>query len=100
MQLVAFRAAPVVADSTPPTAPTNLLANAISGSQVDLTWTASTDNIGVAGYLLERCQGASRSNFAQIATSTATGFRDTGLVAGAPYSYRVRATDPPANLSP
>ena len=100
MQLVAFRAAPVVADSTPPTAPTNLLANAISGSQVDLTWTASTDNIGVAGYLIERCQGASCSNFAQIATSTATGFSDTGLVAGVTYSYRVRATDSAGNLSP
>ena len=54
----------------------------------------------MAGYLIERCQGASCSNFAQIATSTATGFSDTGLVAGVTYSYRVRATDSAGNLSP
>ena len=36
---------PVVADTTPPTAPTGLDASAASGpAQVNLTWTASTDN--------------------------------------------------------
>ncbi len=91
---------PVGIDSQAPTAPTNLLANAVSGTQINLTWTASTDNVGVSNYLIERCQGAGCSNFTQIATSTTAGFNNTGLTAGNTYSYRVRATDASSNLSP
>src|SRR2546425_4804138 len=86
-------------DTTPPTAPANLTATAASASQINLAWTASTDNVGVTGYRVERCQGAACSNFAQIATPTATTFSDTGLTASASYSYRVRATDAANNLS-
>ena len=43
---------------------------AASSSQINLSWTASTDNVGVTGYLVERCQGAGCTNFAQIATPT------------------------------
>jgi dihydrofolate reductase/chitodextrinase len=90
---------PPVPDTTPPTAPANLTATAVSGSQVNLTWTASTDNVGVTGYLLERCTGASCSTFAQIATPTVTSYSDTGLSSATSYSYRVRATDAASNLS-
>ena len=64
-------------------APTNLTAAAVSGTQINLSWTASTDNIGVTGYLIERCQGAGCSTFAQIATPVGTGtsYNDTGLTA-------------------
>ncbi len=86
-------------DTTPPTAPTNLAAAAASGTQINLSWTASTDNVGVTGYRVERCQGAGCNNFAQIATPTATSFGDTGLAASTSYSYRVRATDATGNLS-
>ncbi len=86
-------------DTTPPTAPTNLTATAASAAQINLSWTASTDNVGVTGYKVERCSGASCSNFAQIATPTATTFNDTGLTASTSYSYRVRATDATNNLS-
>ena len=99
MQMVAFRT-PVSGggtDTTPPTTPTNLTAT-VSGTQINLSWTASTDNVGVTGYLLERCQGAGCSNFAQIATPTTTTYSDIGLGAGS-YSYRVRATDAAGNLS-
>src|ERR1700719_2620511 len=65
---------PAVPDTTPPTAPTNLAATAASSSQINLSWTASTDNVGVTGYKVERCQGAGCSNFAQIATPVATTF--------------------------
>ena len=90
---------PVLAETIPPSAPAALAATAVSGTQVNLTWTASTDNVGVTGYRLERCQGAGCSTFAEFATSTGTSFSDTGLAAGTTYSYRVRATDAAGNLS-
>ncbi len=86
-------------DTTPPTAPTNLVATAASSTQINLTWTASADNVGVTGYMAERCQGANCNNFAQIGTPTTASFNDTGLTAGTSYSYRVRATDAAGNLS-
>jgi chitodextrinase len=86
-------------DTIPPTAPTGLVATAVSPTQINLSWTASTDNVGVTGYRVERCQGASCSNFAQIATTTTATFSDTGLTGSTSYSYRVRATDAAGNLS-
>src|SRR5580692_11499324 len=86
-------------DTTPPTAPTNLTATAASTTQINLAWTASTDNVGVAGYKVERCAGAGCTNFAQIATPTATTFNDTGLTSSTSYSYRVRANDAAGNNS-
>jgi hypothetical protein len=76
-----------------------LTATAAGTSQVNLAWTASTDNVGVTGYRVERCQGAGCSSFTQIATPTAPGFNDTGLAPATTYRYRVRATDAAGNLS-
>src|SRR5271168_282202 len=90
---------PPVQDTTPPTAPANLAATAASGTQINLAWTASTDNVGVTGYKVERCTGAACANFAQIATPTAATFNDTGLTASSSYSYRVRANDAAGNNS-
>jgi chitodextrinase len=91
---------PVIAsETTPPSAPTNLTATAASSTQVNLSWSASTDNVGVTGYLLERCQGAGCTSFAQVATPSGTSFNDSGLTANTSYSYRVRATDASGNLS-
>src|SRR6202035_5171875 len=88
------------ADTTPPTAPSGLGATAASATQINLTWTASTDNVGVTGYLIERCQGAGCATFAQIAApGTGTTYSDMGLTASTSYSYRVRATDAAGNLS-
>jgi hypothetical protein len=87
-------------DTTPPITPANLAANLISAPQINLSWTDSIDNVGVTGYLLERCQNAGCSNFAQIAAPTATNYSDTALVAETSYSYRVRAKDAAGNLSP
>jgi Fibronectin type III domain len=87
------------ADTTPPSAPTNLVLTVVSGTQINLAWTASTDNVGVTGYKVERCQGGGCSNFAQIGTTTNTTYSDTGLTASTSYSYRVRATDAAGNLS-
>jgi glucose/arabinose dehydrogenase/chitodextrinase len=87
-------------DTTPPTAPTGLTATAAGSSQINLSWTAATDNVGVTGYRVERCQGAGCSNFAEIGTTSPTSFGDTGLSASTSYSYRVRATDAATNLGP
>src|SRR4029077_21075952 len=86
-------------DTLPPTAPSNLAAKTISASQVNLTWAASTDNIGVTGYRVERCQNANCTTFAQIASVTGTSYSDSGVTADNIYQYRVRATDAAGNLS-
>ena len=87
----------VIPDTQAPTAPSGLTAT-VSGNQINLRWTASTDNVGVTGYRVERCQGAGCTTFAQIAALTTTTYSNTGLGAGG-YSYRVRATDAAGNLS-
>ena len=86
-------------DTTPPTAPTGLGATASGSSQITLNWTAATDNVGVTGYGLERCQGAACTTFAQIATPSGTTYNDTGLLPSTTYQYQVRATDAAGNFS-
>jgi chitodextrinase len=86
-------------DTVPPSAPTSLLVTAVSSSQLNLSWTASTDNVAVSGYKVERCQGSACSNFTQVAAPTGTTYNDTGLAGSTSYSYRVRATDAAGNLS-
>lgn len=79
------------ADSTPPSTPTNLTASP-SGTQVALSWTASTDNVSVAGYKIMR-------GGTQIATSTGASYTDTSVVSGSTYSYTVVAYDTSGNTS-
>ena len=100
MQMVAFRAASTTVVG--PTAPGNLTAVATSASQINLSWTASTSSVGLANYVLQRCQGAACTNFAQVAllAATATTYSDTGLTASTSYSYRVQAIDTAGNQSP
>ena len=100
MQMAAFRATSAGGgDTQAPTAPTGLGASAVSSAQINLSWTGSTDDVGVTNYLIERCSGAGCSNFAQVGTSATTSFNNTGLAASTSYSYRVRATDAANNLS-
>src|SRR6516165_10640036 len=88
----------IAPDTTPPTAPTNLAATAVGGAQINLSWTASTADVGVTGYLVER-ENPGSTTFTQIATVTGTTYSNTGLAATSTYSYRVRATDAAGNLS-
>jgi glucose/arabinose dehydrogenase/chitodextrinase len=87
-------------DGQPPTAPTGLTATASSSTQVGLSWSAATDNVGVTQYRIERCQGAGCSVFTEIATATGTTYTDTGRSPSTAYSYRVRAQDAALNLGP
>jgi hypothetical protein len=86
-------------DTVPPGAPGTLTATA-TGTQIALSWGAATDNVGVTGYRVERCQGASCTTFAQIATPAGTTFTDVGLATATSYSYRVRASDAATLLGP
>ncbi|WP_422723970.1 discoidin domain-containing protein [Hyalangium rubrum] len=79
-------------DTQAPSTPANLTATAPSSSQVNLTWTASTDNVGVSGYDISRFGIV-------IASSTTNSFSDTGLSPSTVYSYTVRAKDAAGNVS-
>jgi fibronectin type 3 domain-containing protein len=84
----------------PPTAPGNLTATAAGPTQINVSWTASTSSAGLANYIVQRCQGADCTEFAQIATPVGTSYSDTGLLLNASYSYQVQAIDTAGNLSP
>ena len=79
-------------DTTAPTTPTILSVTAISFSQINLAWTASTDNIGVTGYRIYR-------NGAQIATSLTTSYSNTSLSPSTAYTYTIAAYDAAGNVS-
>jgi len=101
MQLAAFKAAVSGTPPPTPTAPSGLTATAAGATGINLAWTAASESGGsIAQYLIERCQGAGCSNFAQIATSTATSYADASLNGSTSYSYRVRAKDAAGNTGP
>jgi cellulose 1,4-beta-cellobiosidase len=79
-------------DPTPPSAPTGLTAGSVSNTSATLTWTASTDNVGVTGYDIYRGSTLAGS-------SATTSFTATGLTAGTTYSFTVRAKDAAGNIS-
>lgn len=83
---------PGTTDTTPPTQPGNFTGSASSATVVNLTWTASTDNIGVAGYQVYR-------DGAPIGTITGLAFQDAGLSPSTQYSYELRAYDEAGNNS-
>ena len=96
---VIFVAESATADTTAPSIPANPQATAVSTSQIDLTWTAATDGVGVTGYQVERCEGANCTDFTQIASQGGTSYIDTGLAPNTTCRYRIRATDAAGNLS-
>ncbi|MDQ5766962.1 fibronectin type III domain-containing protein [Thiothrix subterranea] len=92
-----------ICDGTPPppppppppsnvlTAPSNLMTTVVSGTQINLKWQDNSSN--EAGFKIERCAGATCTNFAVIQSTGANvvAFNNTGLTAGTVYRYRVRA---------
>ena len=89
-----------VAQTSEPSAPTDLTGVAISAHKISLSWTAATDPNGITDYYIERCKGADCTSFMQIASTAATNYADTSLNPDTTYSYRVRATDAAGFLSP
>jgi len=92
--------ASVTVDSTAPTTPSGLSATSISGSQINLTWTSSTDSggSGLAGYNIFRCTGSCTPS-TKIATSSGAAYSDTGLTASTTYTYAISAYDGVGNIS-
>lgn len=89
-----------VADSTAPTVPTSLVANAVSGSQINLTWNPSTDNIGVTGYIIERATDSGfTTGLTTITVGNVVAHSDTGLAGATQYWYRIKARDAANNQS-
>ncbi|HEV7186500.1 MAG TPA: DNRLRE domain-containing protein [Blastococcus sp.] len=84
------------ADTTPPSTPTGLTASGVSSSQVSLGWTASTDNVGVAGYRVYR-NGATTPLGSSLVTSRS--YTDGTVSPGTTYSYAVTAVDKAGNES-
>ncbi len=84
-------------DTGPPTKPTNLQANVISASQIDLSWDASTDDIGVTEYKVYRTVGGNTSIFS---SGLNTFYQDVTVSDGVTYKYEVAAYDGVGNLSP
>ncbi len=80
-------------DTTAPTAPTSLAASGTTQTTTNLSWTASTDNVGVTGY--DVYQGSTLKG----STTTATTFAVTGLTASTAYTFTVKAKDAAGNIS-
>ncbi|MFD0672856.1 fibronectin type III domain-containing protein [Cohnella sp. GCM10027633] len=80
------------ADIAPPSAPIGLVSTARTTDTIDLSWTASADNVGVAGYLVYRGD-------ALVGTTTGTSFQDKALRPGMTYGYTVKARDRAWNVS-
>lgn len=80
-------------DTQAPTAPTGLTSPSKTASSVSLSWTASTDNVGVTGYDVYNGSALAGS------TTGATSYTVTGLSAGTAYSFTVKAKDAAGNQS-
>ncbi|WP_164821428.1 fibronectin type III domain-containing protein [Paenibacillus koleovorans] len=81
------------ADTTPPSAPT-LSSTGVTDTTVSLSWTASTDNIAVAGY--DVYNGVTKANNSLVSGSTYT---VTGLTQATSYTFTVKAVDTSNNAS-
>jgi len=79
-------------DTQAPTAPVNLTSSNLTSNSFTLSWTASTDNVGVTGY--DVYQDGVKIN---PSTITGTSYNVTGLTANTTYAYFVKAKDAAGN---
>jgi chitodextrinase len=90
--VLVLEATGVPPDSEPPSVPVGLAASNVLSSQLTISWTPSTDNVGVAGYEVYR-------NGVLIHTTPASSYTDSGLSANTTYAYTVAAFDYANNVS-
>jgi serine protease AprX len=74
---------------TAPPAPDGLTASATSRTAIDLAWVDHADN--ESGFSVERCKGATCTNFVEVTRTNGTTWLNTGLKSSTTYRYRVRA---------
>ena len=79
-------------DTTAPTAPGTPVASGTTATSTVLTWTASTDAVGVASYDVYR-------NGVLVANVASPTYTDTSLAASTTYSYTIKARDAANNVS-
>lgn len=79
-------------DITAPSAPTNLVASSATMTAVSLTWSASTDDVGVVAYDVLR-------DGVVVGSPTTTSYADASVTGGQSYAYAVRARDAAGNTS-
>jgi chitodextrinase len=84
---------PATLDTTAPSTPTGLTANAVSNSRINLSWTASTDDVAVTGY------GIFRNGGLLITLGNVTSYQDSFLLPATTYIYTVLAFDAAGNIS-
>ncbi|MBI5641364.1 MAG: fibronectin type III domain-containing protein [Nitrospirae bacterium] len=83
-------------DVTPPTTPTGVMATPVSTTEINLSWDAATDNIGVAGYRIYRSYGGGFRHYKSV---TGTSLLIPGLLPGQRYCFLVSAFDAAGNES-
>jgi chitinase/chitodextrinase len=82
----------VAADTQAPSVPSGLTKGAVTSTSVAISWSASTDNVGVTGYDVYR-------NGSKIGSVSSTSYTDSGLAANTSYNYTVTAKDAAGNVS-
>src|SRR5882762_6652854 len=84
-----------------PQPPTNLIAQAVSSSKINLSWTAPPDLL-LSGYKIERStdSGSTWNTIVQNTGSTSTTYSDSGLAPSTTYTYRVSTINPIGTSSP
>ena len=83
---------PPPVDTTAPSQPAGVVANATGPTSVNVTWNASSDDVGVTGYRVYR-------NDALLTTTAATSYADAAATANTAYTYAVEAFDAAGNTS-
>ncbi len=84
-----------VVDTQAPTAPTNVIANNPTSNSIAVSWTAATDNVGVASY-----QVYANGNLAATVSGTTTSTTVNSLSPLTQYTFYVIAKDAAGNSSP
>jgi subtilisin family serine protease/chitodextrinase len=79
-------------DTEAPAAPSNLSASNVTKTSADLSWSASSDNVGVTGYKVYQ-DGTLKANVSGTSTTI------SGLSQGTSYNFYVKAEDAAGNLS-
>ncbi|MFM2145777.1 MAG: hypothetical protein RL732_613, partial [Bacteroidota bacterium] len=83
-------------DGLAPSTPSSLTSTGVTATSVSLSWTASTDNVGVSGYRVYYRTGTNSYTYTTVAGNSAT---VTGLISGTAYDFYVVAYDAAGNLS-